>query len=85
VSGIAAGDGDPRHGTTNGYGNLKCRCADCRRAWTAWFKESRVRRNARLTPDDPRHGQVSTYFNHACRCVPCRAARSAYEQARRSA
>ena len=23
---------DPRHGTWNGYGNLGCRCADCRRA-----------------------------------------------------
>lgn len=23
---------DPRHGTYNGYNNLKCRCTDCRRA-----------------------------------------------------
>ena len=26
---------DPRHGTTNGYGNLKCRCRPCRDAWNA--------------------------------------------------
>jgi hypothetical protein len=26
-------DDDPRHGTVNGYGNLKCRCDRCREAW----------------------------------------------------
>lgn len=26
---IYPGDGDPRHGTINGYQNLKCRCPDC--------------------------------------------------------
>jgi hypothetical protein len=24
---------DPRHGTPNGYGNLRCRCEPCRTAW----------------------------------------------------
>jgi hypothetical protein len=24
---------DPRHGTTNGYGNLTCRCERCTKAW----------------------------------------------------
>ena len=24
---------DPRHGTTNGYGNLRCRCERCTEAW----------------------------------------------------
>ena len=24
---------DPRHGTTNGYNNLGCRCEPCRKAW----------------------------------------------------
>jgi hypothetical protein len=24
---------DPRHGTTNGYGNLGCRCDPCTEAW----------------------------------------------------
>lgn len=32
---IKAGDGDPRHGTVNGYGNLDCRCADCAAAHAA--------------------------------------------------
>lgn len=26
---ITPGDGDPRHGTRNGYVNLRCRGADC--------------------------------------------------------
>jgi hypothetical protein len=29
---IHPGDGDPRHGTVNGYTNLTCRCPDCRDA-----------------------------------------------------
>lgn len=30
---------DPRHGTTNGYGNLKCRCAACCQANTDAHRE----------------------------------------------
>lgn len=30
---IQAGDGDARHGTAGGYGNHRCRCDECRRAW----------------------------------------------------
>jgi hypothetical protein len=30
---IQPGDGDPRHGTVNGYGNLQCRCPDCTEAY----------------------------------------------------
>lgn len=30
---------DPRHGTTNGYGNHGCRCDACRQANTAYMKE----------------------------------------------
>jgi hypothetical protein len=33
---IEPGDGDPRHGTYNGYRNLSCRCDDCRAANTAY-------------------------------------------------
>ena len=29
---IYPGDGDPRHGTLNGYNHLTCRCDDCRTA-----------------------------------------------------
>ena len=27
---------DPRHGTANGYVNLKCRCDLCRAAWATY-------------------------------------------------
>lgn len=30
---ITPGDGDPRHGTANGYNNLGCRCPECTEAW----------------------------------------------------
>lgn len=42
---------DPRHGTTNGYGNLRCRCAACCRANTLamriYQQKNRTRLNAR--------------------------------------
>ena len=45
------GDGDPRHGTENGYNNLHCRCPECREAWRVacyarGFGRRRVRRYA---------------------------------------
>ncbi len=30
---ISPGDGDPAHGTANGYSNLKCHCDECKQAW----------------------------------------------------
>jgi hypothetical protein len=68
---------DPRHGTTNGYCNLECRCQPCRDAWAIECAGRRSRRAAALAPDDPRHGQPSTYNNHGCRCDKCRAANTA--------
>ncbi len=62
---------DPRHGTVNGYSNLKCRCVPCRGAWTAFCKEARLRRAGRLAPEDDRHGRRSTYYNWVCRCDRC--------------
>jgi hypothetical protein len=35
--GIKPGDGDPRHGTLNGYTNLCCRCDQCRSANTDYY------------------------------------------------
>jgi DNA-binding transcriptional regulator YiaG len=43
---IRPGDGDPRHGTTNGYGNLACRCRDCCAANTAAMRKYNERRFA---------------------------------------
>jgi hypothetical protein len=36
---ITKGDGDPRHGTHNGYVNLQCRCPDCTEAHRIRHKE----------------------------------------------
>ena len=63
---------DPRHGTVNGYGNLRCRCDDCRAAWAEYFRGLRAARTARgLPPDDPRHGTQNGYNNCGCRCTDC--------------
>jgi hypothetical protein len=35
---------DPRHGTVNGYSNLKCRCDRCRAAWAIAYRARRARR-----------------------------------------
>lgn len=63
---------DPRHGTINGYSNRHCRCAECRKAWTAYLKKRRAERALLIQPDDPRHGTLSFYYNHACRCDSCK-------------
>ncbi len=36
---IQSGDGDPRHGTTNGYSNHGCRCEDCTVAWATYHRQ----------------------------------------------
>lgn len=36
---IQPNDGDPRHGTQNGYVNLWCRCEDCTEAWRVYHRE----------------------------------------------
>lgn len=33
---------DPRHGTFNGYANLKCRCVECRAANTVYIQRYRL-------------------------------------------
>lgn len=70
---ITPGDGDPRHGTTNGYSNLRCRCQPCRDAHTAYCLK---RRDERSQLDIPEwmHGNYSTYANWMCRCDLCRLA-----------
>lgn len=70
---ITSGDGDPRHGTANGYGNLKCRCGACRAAWAEKCRVRRERRQAKLKAglSVVTHGNGATYTNHGCRCRPC--------------
>lgn len=63
---IFAGDGDDRHGTINGYVNLRCRCDECTEAITA-------RKTGGLPDGDSRHGTVNGYVNYGCRCAGCTA------------
>lgn len=64
--------GDPRHGTTNGYGNYHCRCTDCREAnrlkQVAYV--AAVRARGEVVAD---HG-TTTAYSTGCRCEVCKAA-----------
>lgn len=71
---IQLGDGDPRHGTRNGYNNLGCRCDPCRLAVQTW----RALTGPSLAADDPRHGTVNAYNNLGCRCKACTNAQRVY-------
>lgn len=65
-------DGDPRHGTVDGYRRFKCKCQPCKDAWNAHCREARAARHAmKLDPDDRRHGTSNFYSNYGCRCRPC--------------
>jgi hypothetical protein len=79
---MEAGDGDERHGTLNGYINVRCRCELCREANRVYNAE---RRKARIGGEpisdwgarrghtgEPREHNSSTYINWGCRCVECR-------------
>ena len=71
---------DPRHGTKNGYSNLRCRCDDCRAAWAAYCYKRQKERAASNIPFI--HGTENGYGNYGCRCPSCTAARSAANLAR---
>ena len=83
---LLPGDGDLRHGTVNGYSNLRCRCERCRAAWTAYVTLYRLpgvtqRRAAQergetyVTAKGITHG-LTGYQSHSCRCDVCRRAKS---------
>jgi hypothetical protein len=67
---IHPGDGDPRHGSDNGYSNLRCRCQQCRQAWARTYQKRRQRKRSEPTPVDA-HGTVSGYSYWGCRCAKC--------------
>jgi hypothetical protein len=73
---------DPRHGTLNGYSNLKCRCQPCREAWASYCQRRKAARPP-LPPDDPRHGLPTSYANWKCRCPKCTEAWTGYYRALR--
>ena len=75
---------DHRHGSTNGYVNLACRCARCRRAQADYVNDARERRRRLgLKPGDRRHGTPNGYTNWMCRCRECLDAHAAEARATR--
>lgn len=67
---------DCRHGTVNGYNNLKCRCPRCKAAGAELNRRMKQRRFEQGAPAHL-HGTVNGYCNYGCRCALCRAAYSA--------
>lgn len=58
------------HGTVNGYNNHKCRCVECRAAWSVYDKAGRARRRAAGLCRDclaPASGIHSRCENHLAR------------------
>jgi hypothetical protein len=93
---ILPGDGDPRHGTRNGYVNLGCRCDLCRAASSVSSLEYK-HRTGRAVPMEQHlaavraeaeardnHGTESRY-NLGCRCRACRNGAAAARRRRRHA
>ncbi len=73
---------DPRHGTTNGYGNHGCRCAPCtdaNRTSHARYLE-KVRSEGSLIGGNVTHG-TSYRYDVGCRCDACREAHNAKSRA----
>lgn len=61
---------DPRHGTTNGYGNLGCRCEACRAAHRASHAAYLARQRAAGRIIGAHGSEVA--YETGCRCEPCR-------------
>lgn len=90
---IVPGDGDHRHGTTNGYGNLGCRCPECTEAHRITHLKythrtgrnlPREEYNKKLRENPPPHGTTSRYSNPwRCRCKLCKFASSVARASRR--
>src|SRR5262249_51497342 len=85
---------DHRHGTTNAYANLGCRCEACRNAWAAdhsdWTHRSGMHLPSKMTralitkeaEAKDNHGTESRY-KRGCRCEVCRAGATAARRRRR--
>lgn len=74
--GFLSDPSDSRHGTVNGYCNLKCRCPRCKAAGAELNRRMKQRRYEQGAPTHL-HGTVNGYSNYGCRCAPCKAAYSA--------
>lgn len=85
---------DPRHGTTSGYINLKCRCDRCRRAFAedpgTRRRNERYRRKIGMKSREEylasieraKHGTESKYAQ-GCRCDDCKRASADARRRRR--
>lgn len=58
------------HGTASKYTNDRCRCDECRAAWSIYIRALRQRRAAEGLPPSVEHG-ATTYTNWGCRCRTC--------------
>lgn len=65
-------DDDPRHGTTNGYGNLGCRCDACRAAHAV--HHARYMKRKREAGEVVGNHGSSVAYDSGCRCDTCRLA-----------
>lgn len=97
VNRIREGDGDPRHGTRNGYTNHGCRCRSCTTANSEAVKQYMWRSGrADPLPEYQRYlnarpslvvlGGRRTHgipgtYFAGCRCRPCRNANAAHQRA----
>jgi len=90
---IVEGDGNPRHGTINGYNNYKCRCPMCKQAWADYMRDLNHRRGRHQPMEQylqelrdrplPAHGTESRYIKYKCRCNECRYAAMVARAARK--
>jgi len=76
---IAPGDGDRAHGTRHGYSKLKCRCDDCKKANSEWWKAYKQRSGyVRIKMQMPAHTEAkhgsATMYTYGCRCDACKQA-----------
>lgn len=72
--------GDPRHGTINGYSNLRCRCPKCRSAQAACMAQQRAAKAGHPIPAHV-HGTANGWNYYQCRCDACRIAHNASNRA----
>lgn len=76
------------HGKYTKYSNDKCRCAECRKAWSEYTSQRRTKRWAWTAvnglPSSVEHG-VWAYFNWGCRCDVCRRDAAAKNRAQQAA
>lgn len=78
---------DPRHGTYNGYSNLRCRCKACCAANTEqhrdWLHRSGRHRPRAVYLAERRERAANNHglsgYRRGCRCAVCREAMRVYK------